>query len=195
MLYKVIAGKDVFDLNPELKAVEEFESLTSRQMTYVVLSTDYKTPFRKLSAPDKRLQAALSAGYKMEKDGKRLDTHGRSITQGKNPAVEKAIKRYRVIQKDEDYETLLGFSKLINDITQLNNMHSKSLTELEKAVKMSKELPSLMKAKKELEELLEMREDEITDILDPKDATSDEVVLSNLSLLAQINEEEDNDDE
>jgi hypothetical protein len=189
MLYKVIAGHDTFELNPELKAVEEFSVLTERQMTYVILASDYRTPFRKLPWPERRVQAAISSGYKMEKDGKRLDKNGRAVVDGKNDAVQKAIKRYNAVQKDEDYETLLGLSKLISDIRELNATTNKSLTELEKAVKFSKELPALMKAKKDLEDILEMREDEVTDIGVEKTPEED-LVLDNLSVLAQINEED-----
>lgn len=194
MLYKVIAGKDVFELNPELRAVEEFEALTPRQMAYVILATDYKTPFRKLPWPKRREQAALSAGYKMEKDGKTLDKNARGIIGGKTEGVQRAIKRYNIIQKDEDYETLLGLTKLINDIRELNATSSKSLIELEKAVKFSKELPALMKAKKELEDILEMREDEPTDIGPDNKTEKEEDIMSNLAILAQLNEE-DRDDE
>ena len=44
MLFKVIASKDIFELNPELKSIVEFERLTPRQMTYVALVADYKSP-------------------------------------------------------------------------------------------------------------------------------------------------------
>jgi hypothetical protein len=189
MLFKVQHGKDVFELNPELKAISEFEPLTGRQMVYVILSTDYKSPFRKLTTADRKTRAAVEAGYKYDKTGKRLDTNGRNIIQGKNAAVEKAIKKYRILQKDEDYESLLGLSKLIGDIRELNQAHNKSLAELEKAVKFSKELPALMKAKKDLEEVLDMREDEITDIgLDGK-TEEEETTITNLSILAQLNDE------
>lgn len=189
MLFKVQKGKDVFELNPELKAIEEFAPLTSRQMEYVILAFDYKTPFRKLSWIKRKDMAALEAGYKLEKDGKRLDMNGRNATGGKNPAIERAKKKYQLMQKDEDYESLLGLSKLIGDIRELNAAPDKSLQELDKAVKFSKDLPALMKAKKELEDLLDMREDEVTDIGTEK-TPEEEQVQSNFSILAQLNEEE-----
>src|SRR5688572_32345531 len=99
MLYKLIHGQDVFILNPELKAIEEFEPLTDRQMRYVILATDYKSPMRKLNAADKKTRAAMEAGYKMEKDGKRLDMNGRNLIAGKNEKVEKAIKKYKILQQ------------------------------------------------------------------------------------------------
>lgn len=188
MLFKITAGQDVFELNPGLRAVEEFVDLTDRQMKYIILSTDYKSPFRKLSPTDKRFRAALEAGYKLEKDGKRLDMNGRNITGGKNDKVERAIKKYNILQKNEDYETILGLSKLIGDIREFNVASNKSAAEIEKAIKFSKDLPTLIKAKREIEDILEMREDEVTDVPDATNADL-EVKESVLSILATINEE------
>lgn len=193
MLFKVQKGKNVFELNPELKAIEEFAELTERQMSYVILAFDYKTPFRKLEWQKRKELAALESGYKLEKGGKRLDVNGRNVVDGKNVGIEKAKKKYNVLQRDEDYETLLGLSKLISDIRELNSRQQKDLQELEKAVKFSKELPALMKAKRELEDIVEMREDEITDIGIETKTAEEEVVVSNLSILARINEEEENE--
>ncbi|HEY0751368.1 MAG TPA: hypothetical protein VGD26_09435 [Chitinophagaceae bacterium] len=195
MLFKVQKGKDVFELNPQLKAIEEFEPLTPRQMEYVILAFDYKTPFRKLEWQERKKQAALEAGYKLEKGGKRLDINGRNTVEGKVAAIEKARKKYDTMQKDEDYESLLGLSKLIADIRELNNKPQKTVQELEKAVKFSLQLPALMKAKKELEEILDRREDEVTDVGTEEKPAEEEIVLGNLSLLAQLNEEEDDDDQ
>lgn len=190
MLFKIQRGKNVFDLNPELKAIAEFEPLTGRQMEYVILAFDYKTPFRKLNWDKRKDMAAQEAGYKLEKDGKRLDMNGRNATDGKNAAIEKARKKYQIMQKDEDYESLLGLSKLMSDIRELNGTSNKSLTELEKAVKMSLQLPALMKAKKELEDILEMREDEEPEIEATVATPAEEDNIKNFAILAQLNEEE-----
>ena len=195
MLFKVQKGKDVFELNPQLKAIGEFSELTSRQMEYVILAFDYKTPFRKLEWQERKKQAALEAGYKLEKGGKRLDINGRNTTDGKVAGIEKARKRYEALQNDDDYESLLGLSKLIGDIRELNNKAQKTVQELEKAVKFSLQLPALMKAKKELEDLLDRREDEVTDIGAEEKPAEEEIVLGNLSILAQINEADDDDAE
>lgn len=188
MLFKLQKGKDVFELNPQLKAIEEFSGLTARQMEYVILAFDYKTPFRKQSWQERKRLAALEAGYKLEKDGKRLDINGRNTVEGKVAAIERARKKYETLQKDEDYESLLGLSKLISDIRALNNKSDKDLAELEKAVKFSLQLPALMKAKKELEDILDRREDEVAEIESDKPA-DEEIDVSKMSILAQLNEE------
>lgn len=189
MLFKVQKGKDVFTLNPELKAITEFEPLTSRQMEYVILAYDYTTPFRKLAWDKRKEMAAIEAGYKLEKDGKRLDMNGRNATAGKNVAIDKARKKYQEIQKDEDYETLLGLNKLISDIRKLHTASDKSLQELEKAVKMAIDLPKIIKAKKEIEEILDMREEEVPEIQSTQTEKAEDIV-KNLSILAQLNDEE-----
>lgn len=194
MLFKIQKGKDVFELNPQLKAIEEFSDLTERQMSYVILAFDYGTPFRKLEWQERKKQAALEAGYKLEKGGKRLDVNGRNTVEGKVAAIEKAKKKYETLQKDEDYESLLGLSKLIADIRELNNKPQKTVQELEKAVKFSLQIPALMKAKKELEELLDRREDEVTDVGAVEKPAEEEITLSNLSLLAQLNEEDEDEE-
>jgi hypothetical protein len=188
MLYKLIHGQDVFVLNPALLAIEEFAALTDRQMRYVILATDYKSPMRKLKSEDKKFRAALEAGYKLEKDGKRLDMNGRNICAGKNEKTERAIKKYKILQQDEDYETILGLSRLISDIRDFNTASNKSATEIEKAIKFSKDLPTLIKAKREIEDILEMREDEVSAVPDATNADLD-IKDTALSILATINED------
>jgi hypothetical protein len=190
MLFKVEKGKLTFDLNPELKAIEAFAGLTDRQMTYVILVSDYKTPFRKLAIEDKKYYSAVEAGYKLEKDGKRLDMNARNLVAGKVGAVEGAIKYYiNSLQKDEDYEALRSIGILIAQIVELNAKPEKTIVELEKAVTLTVgKLDKLIETKKRLEEILDMREDPImtTSLGTPDDPdTVDESTLSTLSKVNQ----------
>lgn len=187
MLFKVHASKDTFTLNEELKAIPEFERLTERQMTYVVLATDYTSPFRKLTQEDRRTQAAKIAGYKMEPDGKRLDTNGRNLINGKVGAVEAAIKVYKEMQKDEDYETLLSLNKLISQIREFNNKPDKTALELEKAVNMNvQKLDKLLETKRKIEELIDVRDDEPAK-LTKEDLIPMSIDEQNLPILQQLN--------
>jgi len=189
MLFKIESSKDTFELNPELKAIEEFERLTDKQMKYVILATDYKSPFRKLSPEEKKYQAALAAGYKLETSGKRLDNNARNLVQGKVGSVEAGIKKYRELQRDEDYETLLSLSSLIAQVRDANNLPNKSMLDLKAVVDMNiGKLDKLMKTKKELEDVLEMREDatmQDESIASDEDGTIDE---GTLSILARQNQ-------
>lgn len=190
MLYKVEIGKNVFELNPELKAIPEFERLTDRQMTYVILATDYKTPYRKLSPEERKYHAALKAGYKLEMDGKRLDNNARNLVQGKVGNVQAAIAEYNVQQKDEDFEAIKSIKVLINQIVEFNNTPNKSPQDLKLAVELNVgKLDKLMETKKKLEEILEMREEPVSETLITgevdDDATIDE---STLPILAKVNQ-------
>ncbi len=189
MLFKVESSKDVFELNPELKAIEEFERLTARQMVYIILATDYRSPFRKQSIEERKHQSAIAAGYKLETTGKRLDNNARNLVQGKVGNVEAGIKKYRELQRDEDYETLLSLSSLIAQVRDANNLPNKSMNDLKAVVDMNiGKLDKLMKTKKELEDVLEMREDEpLQDqtIAPDEDGTVDE---GSLSILAKQNQ-------
>lgn len=188
MLFKVEAGKSTFELNPGLKAIPEFERLTERQLTYVILATDFKSPFRKLTSDDRKLQAALIAGYKMEPDGKRPDTNTRNLIAGKTTNVEAAIKRYKELQRDEDYETLISLNKLISQIREFNNKEDKRAEELVMAVNLNvQKLDKLLETKRKIEELIDMREDEpvkLTDTPQSQVLTQDE---QSLPLIAQMN--------
>lgn len=187
MLFKVEASKDTFALNEGLKAIPEFERLTERQMTFVILTADYKSPFRKLTPEDRKLQAALIAGYKMEPDGKRPDTNTRNLINGKTTNVEAALKKYNELQRDEDYETLISLNKLIGQIREFNNKPDKTATELKTAVDMNvQKLDKLIETKQKIEELLDMREEE------PAKLTSTPAVAlsvdeENLPFLAKVN--------
>lgn len=194
MLYKVEHGKDVFELNPELKAVEEYARLTSRQMVYVILSTDYKGPFRRLSAEKRKIQAAVTAGYKYEKDGKRLDANGRSLVEGKVGNVEAAIKKYMESREDEDYEALLSISTLIAQIRDFNNKPDKTAAELKLAVEMNVgKMDKLIETKKKIEEIIDMREEEVAHVDENgnkvgQNDIEEEINVDKLSILAKINE-------
>jgi len=189
MLVKVEYGKDIFELNPELKAIEEYAKLTSRQMTYVALVTDYGSPFRNLGKEEMKFQCALESGYKLEKGTTRLDTNGRSLVAGKVGAVETAILKYKTIQKDVDREAWISLKMLIIQITELNMKADKTIAELEKAIKFTKELPSIMKAKRELEEVLNIRAEDSSAISAHDDETVREEELSTLDLLNETLDE------
>lgn len=186
MLFRVEASKDTFELNPSLKAIPEFERLTERQMTYVILVTDYKSPLRKLTPEERKEQAALIAGYKMDKEGKRLDTNARNLVQGKIKSVEEAVDRYKLLQKDEDYETLLALNTLIAQIRELNSKPDKNFQELAAAVNINvQKLDKLMETKKRIEELLDMREDEPSAVIE--NVKQEEIEEENLPILSKLN--------
>mgnify|MGYP000219770075 CR=1 FL=1 len=189
MLFRVEHGKSPFELNPELRAIEKFHDLTERQMNYVILSSDFKTPYRKQAIEQLKYNAAVTAGYKLEKDGKRLDMTGRNVVAGKDGKVEAARKYYKeALDKDEDYSTLLSLSNLIGQIREFNNLPHKSPTDLKTAVDLNiGKLDKLMETKKKLEEILDQRED--APVAELIATTEDETVDEGaLSILAKVNQ-------
>ena len=191
MLFRVEASKDFFELNPEAKAIVEFTRCTARQMDYCALLTDYKSPFRKLKLEDRKYHAAMAAGYKLEKDGKRPDMNARNLMADKVGNVIAAIKKYNEIQYDEDFETLLSVKGLITDIRKFNEKKDKNIQELEKAVNLTTgKLDKLVQTKKALEDILELREEVPTSpnsefALGEEEGVTDE---SQLSVLEKLNQ-------
>ena len=152
-----ISSKDLRQENAWINDVETFKELTDRQLKYIYYGFDYHSPLRSLPIKDRLRQAALMAGYKMEKDGSRLDANARALVEGKVKSVEQAIVKYNSMQFDEDRETYESVCTLLRQLRELNNKPDKNVNELEKAVKMSKEIDKLTETKRKLEELLNIQ--------------------------------------
>lgn len=182
MTYKV-TDADIFEDNPELKTIEEYKTCTSRQLKFVFLAYDYKGPYRRLRPEDRKRHAAIQAGYKTEKDSQRLDMNARNAVNGNVAAIERAIKYFLSTQYDEDRETLMAIKNLIMDIKTLCNKRDKNVNEMEKAVKLAKDLPGLEKTKKELQEIFNLRDNQSEDEITVKDDVQ-------LSTLDELNQEQ-----
>lgn len=189
MLFKVHYAKDFHELNPEASAVEEFARLTSRQMMAVALIADYQSPFRTLPEKHRRYESAKAAGYPMEKEGKRLDSNGRSLVDRRTPNVEVAIGKYREIQYNEQQAMLEALDAQIQEAMDIMKMDKSEVLkkrykkgdlvteefytpiELAKtAMMLGKGLPELKKAKMDI---LALEHKDIEVVLDTP--TSDEL--------------------
>ena len=174
MLYKLIDGQDIYELNPELLAIPEFK-LTDRQMKFVCLVSDRRSPLKSLPEKSRREKAALICGWKME--GNRLDKNARNLCDGKVESVERAIEKYREYQFDENQETLDTLVSQINEIKDfLKSDKSEHLLSngkivldkngdeikvidpktLKLASDLGEKLPGLVEAKQKLETLLQI---------------------------------------
>jgi hypothetical protein len=173
MLYKIIHDQNVFDLNPEIHAIPEFSKLLTttanvkeedrdRRMKFTILVADRRSPLRTLPDKERREKAAKIVGCKME--GNRLDRNARDWVDGNNESIEKAILKYRELQKDENAVALDSKEALIqsnldfiNDINKRTPEQKKDKQygkDLELANKLAKQLPELYEAKQKLEEVL-----------------------------------------
>lgn len=184
MLFKINGKESVYDTNPELKAIPEFLDLSEKQMRYVILAYDYKSPLRTLPSERKKEQAALKAGYTLDHQGKRLNTNARHIIAGKQRKVNAAVKAYLEIQFDEDRDLLDALSTQINDIKELARRQDKDISDLEKSVRLSKQLKDLIIQRTEIAEILDLR-DEME-----KQEEEDIVEDSELSTLDKFNLEQ-----
>jgi hypothetical protein len=174
MLYKLIQGQDVFELNPGLRAVEAYNKLTSQQMFFVLLVVDPSkdNPIKTLSGKERRERAAILAGYKYEADGKRLDKNARNIAYGKIPSVEEAIEEFKRNHYNSHTRSIEAVKRQITEIQEYLESDKKvpmiangkiildkkgeekyvsDPKALKYAIEVGKQLPDLEKALQELE--------------------------------------------
>jgi hypothetical protein len=183
MIYKLIHNIDIFESNPGLRAVEEFQKLTDKQMKFTILVVDpsYDNPVRTLQGKDKREKAALLAGYLREKDGKRLDKNARSVVAGEVLSIEKAIEKMKELVFDEKTDTLITTKELIEkNKSFIRDLDPKSETygkDLALANKFQKELPELIEAALKIESLLNVSLNQKPEF-DPKESVGIEIVNS-----------------
>ncbi len=137
MLYKINSEQDIFELNPGLRAIKEYNALTPRQMLFVCLvsDVDFDNPLRSLPEMERREKAAKVAGYPTDTDGKRLDKNGRNLVHGKVESVEAAIAEYRNLQFDEDKANLQAIENQIEEIRWMMNLKKEDAAKITKTKK------------------------------------------------------------
>lgn len=176
-----LSDAPVFKDNPELLAIPEFSKLTDRQMRYVMLCDWYGSPLRLMKAEDRKHKAAILAGYKLEKDGKRLDINGRNVIEGKVATIEQARKMMQEIQYDLEMDIKEALDMQIDEIVGFFRMQGKNLQQLEKAVTMMTKLSTILETRKKILELLNFRANDIVE-----EAIEEE--KQELSFLDELNE-------
>lgn len=166
MLYKIRQDTQIFEDNPEILSIPEFAKLTDRQMKFVALVADRRSPLRTLTDKQRREKVAQIVGYPLE--GKRLDKNGREAVNGNVPNIETAIERYREYQRDENAETLEVVNKQIDEIReylQSDKSQAKDYGKaLEQAAKLGERLPGLVEARQKLEALLQISSEQKVEI-------------------------------
>lgn len=167
MLYKIRDQVSVFEDNPELYAIPEFAKLTDRQMRYVMLTADRRSPLRTLPEKQKKEKAARLSGWGME--GNRLDRNGREVVAGGVASIEAAIAIYKSYQHDENAETLETINAQIQEIKEYlksDKSEAKDVGKaLEQAAKLGERLPGLVEAKQKLETLLQVSMEQKPEII------------------------------
>jgi hypothetical protein len=186
MLFRLVSGKDPFELNPGLRAIPQFNKLTDRQMFFVCLvaDTDRDNPIVTQPERQRRERAAMIAGYPMEADGKRPDKNARDIINGKINSVEDAIVEYKRNQFDEDKANEAALNQQIQEIRECMATNKRKQAEVvekktakdgtkterkytdeaqvfdlvEKAAKLGKGLPDLIEARDKLRAKLKAKD-------------------------------------
>lgn len=143
-----ITDKPLIEDNPELATFLPLVAITDRQLRYVLFAFDYESPFRKFPREQWKERAALHVGYKLEKDGRRLDKNGRDTVSMKSEALANAVVCFMGLQYDEDKELLQAYSEQLRQYTELLKKTDKDDKEEERALKVMEKMPAL-KAKKE----------------------------------------------
>lgn len=161
-----ISDNPIFEDNPEFSAIPEFARLTERQMRYVMLVDYHGSPLRLMKADARRYRAALMAGYKLEKDGKRLDVNGRNVVAGKDGSIEAARKVLAEIQHDNEWELMEALNTQLEEIIKFFKKSDKTTQELDKAVALMTKLPTILETKKKILEILNFRDQDFVAMVD-----------------------------
>jgi len=181
MIYKVTKDP-LFETNPGLASNAIFKECTERELRYIFLLYDIESPFIKMRFVDRKAKAALEAGYRKEKDGKRFDKNARQVLDGKTRRVNAAIQEFKTIQlaANTNYAVLAALKAQIDrTITFIETASSESAKELLDINKLATGLEGLIQTKLNIERLLNV-EDTIED-------DENQEMVDNLSMLDKLN--------
>lgn len=179
-----LTKNDIFEDNPELKAIPEFERLTERQMRYVFLVDWLGSPLRLMKIEDRKYKAAIMSGYNLEKDGTRPDMNMRNLINGKTLSVEAGRKILREIQHDTELDLKHALDTQIEEIINFLKKPNKTTMELEKAVLLMTKLPTILETRKKILELLSFRE------IEPESLEETVTKAREKTLLEEYNEQD-----
>ena len=161
-----LSDSPIMEDNPEFSAVPEFERLTERQLRYVMLVDYHGSPLRLMKPDQRRYRAALMAGYKLEKDGKRLDVNGRNVVAGKDGSIEAARKVLNDIQYDNEWELMGALNTQLDEIVKFFKKPDKTTQELDKSVQLMTKLPAILETKKKILEILNFRDQDFVNTVE-----------------------------
>lgn len=179
MLFKV-NEKPLFEENPGLNSVPEFNGKSERMLRYVFLVYDYDSPYRKIPLEQRKNKCVILAGYKLESDGKRLDKNARDIVSGNNPTTNQIIKAFMELQGNPEKEALAAYDAQIYEWKELMHKKNKTDKEREHVFKVMKEMPTFLEKRRQMLEI----------IGEVAIAATDEISRP-MSTLDQVNSEED----
>jgi len=156
MHYRVNSRENIFNTEPGLKGIPEFNACDDKELKYLFLAYDYEGPFRKLERAKRYKAAALAAGYKWLEGQGKFDTDGVNTITLKSVRLKKALDYFmNVIQADDqDLETLDSYNEQLRQHNQFLSKKDKKSSEVNLAMKIQKELPDLIKKRNNIAELV-----------------------------------------
>jgi hypothetical protein len=158
MIYKVNPKKSIFETNPGLDTNALFAACTDRELKYIFLVYDIEGPYAKMRLDDRKKKVAYEVGYKKERGGRRFDKNGRKVLNGSIAKVNHAITEFISIQKkaNRNYSFLQAIDNQIEEtlkFLQSEDSRKDAKTRLD-AIKLAKDLKSLIETKLAIEALL-----------------------------------------
>tara|TARA_R100000995_G_scaffold16783_1_gene6641 strand:- start:4158 stop:4700 length:543 start_codon:yes stop_codon:yes gene_type:complete len=151
MIFKVVHGKKIREVNDSIDAIPEFKSCSDKVMKYIVLMYDYFSPYSRLPFEQRKEQVLISLEYINK------STIGTFFSRHKN-VLKKGISKYVEIQYDEDMESLIAMKAQMDEWREQLKKKNKTDREEDRAIKVFDKMPSHAKRIKELEEIVGYRE-------------------------------------
>lgn len=179
MVFK-ITKNSVFKDNPELTVIEELMGLNEAQVKFILLAYDYTGPFRQLGKQACLTKSAIIAGYKDSQGG--LSQGGKDLVSGKIESVNKAIKWFLSIQKNETRELVAAYTDQIDEMKLFLKRPKQDEKDWAIALKIVKELPIVIAKRNELEKIMMTTNETVEEVAaKPSDENT------NMSTLDKIN--------
>lgn len=153
MIFKVKDNSSVFEDNPELKSVKLFNAIEEKEMRYIILAYGYGQVTRQLQGEERRKKSAKLAGL-IDKKGL-LTRLAEKIVAGKYLPVQDAIDFFLEydLHKDDDMEDYEAYREQLAHYRVFLRKEDKSAAEIEKSLKILKEMPELKKKLIELKKI------------------------------------------
>jgi hypothetical protein len=160
MHYKVKATQDIFNSEPGLKGIPEFNACSNRELKFIFLVYDYEGPYRKLELPERLKNAAIAVGYKMEKEKNQFDKAGRDAITFRLVKMQKAREYFmnNIQANDLDLAMLEGYNTQLREYTNFLKKKEKKSSETSLAMKIQEKLPDLVEKRNKLAELVGHKE-------------------------------------
>lgn len=151
MIFKVVHGKEVREVNRNIDAIPEFAECNDKVLKYVFLMFDYDSPYSRLPHSIREDQIIVNIGY-TNADSARQFFHRNK------KKIEAAKEAFSDIQYDSQMESLISCKMQMRQWDELLRKKDKNDKEKALAQKIFDKMPSYMARVTEMEELVGYRE-------------------------------------